>query len=80
MDGLNTEVKRGPGRPPKVDTTAQELALLKHLIRNLAQELYIASTLRVGAMDTTSRADEVSRQVRQTLTSVAERLRQAAGE
>lgn len=44
----------------------------------LAQELSIAASLRIGQMDTQSRADEVTREIRATLLSVAERLRDMA--
>ena len=40
-----------------------------------AEQLEEASALRVGQMDSSSRADEVNRQVRMTLRQVAENLR-----
>lgn len=49
---------------------------LKPTLELLAQELDIAASLRIGQMDSLSRADEVTRQVRLTLTSVAQRLRE----
>lgn len=48
---------------------------LKHTLSLLAQELDTAASLRIGQMDSQSRADDVSREVRRTITSVAERLR-----
>lgn len=55
---------------------AADLFNLKHTLLLLAQELDIAASLRIGQMDSQSRADDVSRQVRLTLTSVAQRLRE----
>lgn len=49
---------------------------LKQTLEALAQELDIAASLRIGQMDSQSRADEISRQVRVTLNSVAQRLRE----
>jgi hypothetical protein len=43
-----------------------------------AEELELAAALRAGAMDSTSRHDEVAREVRQTLISLAARARALA--
>jgi hypothetical protein len=47
-------------------------------LMGLAEELEIAASLRVGAMDSNSRAEEITSQVRLTLKSVAARLRELA--
>lgn len=57
---------------------ATELENHKRLFQDAAQELELAASLRVGQMDSQSRADEVSRQVRMTLQQVAARMRELA--
>lgn len=54
---------------------ADELDAFKRLCEEGAQELELAVSLRAGQMDSQSRADEIAGQVRQTLRSVAERMR-----
>ena len=50
---------------------------LAALLEAGAMELELAASLRVGQMDSQSKADEVNRQVRLTLTGLAERMRAA---
>lgn len=57
---------------------ASELEDHKKLFQDAAQELELAASLRVGQMDSQSRADEVARQVRMTLTQLARRMREQA--
>lgn len=54
---------------------AVELEQLYRVMTDAANELDAASELRVSAMDTTSRADEISRQMRQAMVSVVRQLR-----
>lgn len=54
---------------------ANELEDFHRVSADAARELDEAASLRIGQMDSQSRADEVSRQVRTTLASVASRLR-----
>lgn len=56
---------------------ATELAALKQLCHESAQELELAALMRAGQMDSQSRSDEIARQVRATMTGLAERLRAA---
>lgn len=55
---------------------ATELDDLRRFVSDAAIELEAAAALRIGQMDSQSRADEVSRAVRLTLNSVAARARQ----
>lgn len=57
---------------------ANELNAFKRLCSEGAEELELAASLRAGQMDSQSRADEVASQVRQTIRSVAERMRALA--
>lgn len=57
---------------------ATELEDHKHLFQDAAQQLELAASLRVGEMDSQSRALEVGKQVRMTLTEVARRMREQA--
>lgn len=56
---------------------ADELDDCHRLMADAGVELELAASLRVGAMDSESKAMEVSKQVRLTLTAVAARLRDA---
>jgi hypothetical protein len=57
---------------------ATELDAFRRLCEEGAQELELAANLRAGQMDSQSRADEIANQVRQTLRSVAARMRSLA--
>lgn len=54
---------------------ASELDLLKAVAREAIETLDEAVCLRVGAMDSDSRAQDVSRQVQMAMKGVADRLR-----
>ncbi len=56
-------------------TAAKEIEDWRELALTHARTLEEAATLRVGAMDTNSKADEVSRQVRSALAQTASTLR-----
>jgi hypothetical protein len=49
---------------------------IKRVAPELAQSLDLAASMRVGQMDSQSRADDVANQVRITLMSTAARLRE----
>lgn len=55
-----------------------ELEERKRFCQEAADELEAAANLRAGQMDSQSRADDVARQVRQTLVSIAARARSLA--
>lgn len=55
-----------------------ELQECKRFLAEAAIELELAASLRAGQMDSQSRADDVARQIRLTLTSVAARARALA--
>lgn len=57
---------------------SDELQECKRFLAEAAIELELAASLRVGQMDSQSRADEVARQVRLTLISLAARARALA--
>lgn len=56
---------------------ATELEAHQRLFEDAARELDEAAALRVGQMDSQSRADEMARQVRMTMVDLARRMRQA---
>lgn len=55
-----------------------ELQERKNFLAEAAIELELAASLRAGQMDSQSRADEIARQVRQTMVSLAARARALA--
>lgn len=55
---------------------AQFIDAVKRMAPELANTLDLAASLRVGQMDSQSRADDVANQVRITLMSIAARLRE----
>lgn len=57
---------------------ANELTALKRAASESAQALELAATLKAGFMDSDSKHDEVAREIRLTLTSVAAKLRLAS--
>lgn len=61
---------------PLLIQAAQFIEHIKRAAPELAQSLDIAASLRVGQMDSQSRADDVANQVRITLMSTAARLRE----
>lgn len=54
---------------------ADELDDWQRVATDVVRELGEAATLRIGMMDSLSRADEVARQIKTTLTTAASRLR-----
>jgi hypothetical protein len=80
---LSTELRNAEAQAPKhikhlLIQAADELHDLKQLMVDGAQQLELAISLRVGQMDSQSRADEVARQVRMTLEQLAARMRELA--
>lgn len=67
------EAKRGPGRPRAALSPGMILT-----IRNCADQLDRSLALRVGAMDSLSRIEEVQRQQREILMTVVGTLRALA--
>lgn len=59
---------------------AQELEALRTAAIDCVQELNAAANLKVSAMDTNSRVDEVARHINAILKSSCERLRAALGD
>lgn len=67
----------------KLSPTTRSLLILaattledqRKLIEDAANELEEAASLKIGMMDSQSRADDVSRQVRTTLVTLAARMR-----
>lgn len=57
---------------------ANELDDLKRLVRDGAQQLELAASLKVGQMDSQSRADEVATQIRMTMVQLAAQMRELA--
>lgn len=55
---------------------ATELDTLKRVVADGAHELERAAALRAGQMDSQSRSDEIARDVRMTMTSLAQRMRE----
>jgi hypothetical protein len=61
---------------PLLIQAAQFIEHIKRVAPELAQSLDVAASMRVGQMDSQSRADEVAREVRLSLQSVSARLRE----
>lgn len=80
---LTVELRNAEAQAPKhikhlLVQAAQELESLRKLMRDGAEQLELAASLRVGQMDSQSRADEVARQVRLTMQDLAARMRELA--
>lgn len=65
---------------PVLLQAANELCDFRRVAADAVRELREAAELRAGAMDSHSRADEVSRYVRATISGVASRLQHLLGE
>jgi hypothetical protein len=61
---------------PLLIQAAQFIEHIKRVAPELAQSLDVAASMRVGQMDSQSRADEVAREVRLSMQSVSARLRE----
>lgn len=61
---------------PLLIQAAQFIEHIKRVAPELAQSLDVAAAMRVGQMDSQSRADEVAREVRLSMQSVSARLRE----
>lgn len=59
---------------------ANELCDFRRVAADAVRELTEAASLRVGMMDSQSRADEIVRQVRSAMTGVASRLQHLLGD
>lgn len=59
-------------------SNSSELQECKRFLAEAATELELAASLRAGQMDSQSRADDVARQIRQSILSVASRARALA--
>lgn len=57
-------------------TWDQQLGALNARLRQFADELDAAATLKAGAMDSQNRTDEIAAEVRRTLLSVSKQLRE----
>lgn len=57
---------------------ARELDDLKRLMADGAEQLALATALRIGQMDSASKAYEITEQIRLTVTGLAERMRALA--
>lgn len=54
---------------------ADKLDDYEHLVDDALLELDVAASLRIGMMDSESRIDEITKQIKLTITSVASRMR-----
>lgn len=80
---LSTELRSAEAQAPKhikhlLIQAADEIDDLKRLMHDGAEQLALAASLKVGQMDSQSRADEVARQVRITMQQLAARMRELA--
>jgi hypothetical protein len=73
------ELPKRRGRPPKVREPAPLPADVIEILMTSAYALEIATTLRSGAMDSQSRADDVANEIKSVMTTVAANLRLICG-